>query len=736
MSDQVNRKLAAVMFTDIVGYTAKVQVDEANALGMVERHRKILHEETANVSGEVVEFYGDGSLSIYNSVLDAVRCATAMQKQYNSYPVVPVRIGIHLGDIAMKDGSIFGDGVNVSSRVQDKGYPGAIMVSERIANELRNHREFTTLSVGNHVLKNVEKPMELFYVDHPGVVVPEKKHWPKVQNTKGRKGLKFGVLAIGLAILAAVASQYVLPLKKKSAQSLDEIVLADRLAVPPFENFTTMTDLSVLSNMSAHWITKGLSESSDANVVSYDSIERLTEEGDIANAGAINLIKGNYSLAGMNQDSLLFSALLMNRKSGSVIYTFEDVICDKDQPLIGISELANIIKGYWTSRDEVLSPPKYDAYESYLNAQELWSTDDEKTEQLLLEAIRLDPSFYDAHFRLLDYYNNEGEFVKEAQLISELKTDLNNMSDRQKNMVLYHEADVNGQLQRAYLLFMKEFEEDPEDLFNNTSAMILSKNYVNRPEQSIDHFKLIPLESLELDLCSYCLDRIYSALLAYGEAGDKDEAANLAERFLPYAVDRGHYSALIKIYARLNRPEEVTKIINIASDRVQRHQYLYYIAGQEFILQEDESSASLFLDMAEASYGSEPSRTLGRIKILKKEYEEALSIFENILDQDYERNLSYLGYCQGKLGLNDEAQSTLNKLTALQSSIGTRGDFDYYSARVSLGKGDINQALNLLQTAYNSGKAFMPFVSYNDDPTLLELFSHPTYQRILQPKID
>ena len=97
MAEKEVRKLAAVMFTDIEGYTAFVQKDEAAALKKVAIHRQFLEKYTAEYNGRVIAFYGDGSLSIYESALDAVNCGIAMQKAYQTEHPIPVRIGIHVG---------------------------------------------------------------------------------------------------------------------------------------------------------------------------------------------------------------------------------------------------------------------------------------------------------------------------------------------------------------------------------------------------------------------------------------------------------------------------------------------------------------------------------------------------------------------------------------------------------------------------------------------------------------
>ncbi|MEM6807038.1 MAG: adenylate/guanylate cyclase domain-containing protein, partial [Bacteroidota bacterium] len=107
------------MFTDIQGYTALMQDNEAAAVKLRDRHREIMRIYHKKHAGKIVQYYGDGSLSIFNSCVEAVKCAVSIQKELQaSDPQVPLRVGIHLGDIIERDDDIIGNGVNMASRVE------------------------------------------------------------------------------------------------------------------------------------------------------------------------------------------------------------------------------------------------------------------------------------------------------------------------------------------------------------------------------------------------------------------------------------------------------------------------------------------------------------------------------------------------------------------------------------------------------------------------------------------
>ncbi|RLD21629.1 MAG: adenylate/guanylate cyclase domain-containing protein, partial [Bacteroidetes bacterium] len=145
------RKLAVVMFADITGYTAMVQENETAALAKVDIQREVLKRMTQEYGGEVIAFYGDGSLSTYPSAIDAVKCAIKMQKAYTERNV-PVRIGLHLGDMIFKEGAVLGEGVNLSAKIEAQGIPGAVLVSSKIQSEIANHPEILTKSLGHYTL--------------------------------------------------------------------------------------------------------------------------------------------------------------------------------------------------------------------------------------------------------------------------------------------------------------------------------------------------------------------------------------------------------------------------------------------------------------------------------------------------------------------------------------------------------------------------------------------------------
>ena len=168
------RHLSAILFTDIVGYTAMMQKDERQAVAVIRQYTAVLEKSVAIHHGEVVNHYGDGSLCIFSSTTDAVSCAIDIQHQLlNTEPAVPLRIGLHIGEIFFEDGKIFGDGVNVASRIQSLGQANSILFSKEFFDTIRTQPSFKSVSLGHFDFKNVDEPVEVFALASEGLIIPK-----------------------------------------------------------------------------------------------------------------------------------------------------------------------------------------------------------------------------------------------------------------------------------------------------------------------------------------------------------------------------------------------------------------------------------------------------------------------------------------------------------------------------------------------------------------------------------
>jgi class 3 adenylate cyclase/pimeloyl-ACP methyl ester carboxylesterase len=159
---QADRQLLAIMFTDVVGYTAITERDEAAAERIRAAHRELVQTRVRQFDGEVVDVTGDESLSIFVSALRAVDCALAIQGALRSDPEFRLRIGIHLGDVLRQEGEVIGEGVNVAARIRPLAEPGGICISEPIYQLVRTRVRSGAEPLGPKALKNVEQPLALY----------------------------------------------------------------------------------------------------------------------------------------------------------------------------------------------------------------------------------------------------------------------------------------------------------------------------------------------------------------------------------------------------------------------------------------------------------------------------------------------------------------------------------------------------------------------------------------------
>ena len=365
------RRLAAVMFTDLVGYTALTQRNEALAMQLLEEHRRLVRPFFPKHNGREVKTIGDAFLVEFASALEATRCAFDIQQSLNEVNSgrpedrrVLARIGIHLGDVIHDQNDVYGDAVNISSRIEPLASPGGICVSEQVYSQIKNKFEFPLSSLGEKNLKNVNEPIEVFRV-----VLP----WEK---------------------------------KSESESSLDK----SRIAVLPFANMSpdpndqyfadgiTEEIISIVSGIS------GLSVISRTSVMGYKgTTKKLGEIGRELDVGSI--LEGSVRKAG---NRIRITAQLIDVVSDRHLWAqnydrnFDDIFAVQ-------SEIAEKVAGELKIRlvdsDKRVIEKKptenTEAYNNFLRGREMFREETEPSLKqaiaLFEKAIELDPSFAKAY---------------------------------------------------------------------------------------------------------------------------------------------------------------------------------------------------------------------------------------------------------------------------------------------------------------------------------------------------
>ncbi|TMI43578.1 adenylate/guanylate cyclase domain-containing protein [Candidatus Bathyarchaeota archaeon] len=166
---QGKRRLAAIMFTDMAGYTALGQKNESLSLALVEEQRKLLRPVFGRHNGREIKTMGDGFLVEFSNAMDAVRCAYDVQRASREFNMsqqgdqrITIRIGLHLGDVVESQGDISGDAVNIASRIQSLAENGGISLTRQVYDQVQNKFELPLESLGTKSLRNVRAPLEVY----------------------------------------------------------------------------------------------------------------------------------------------------------------------------------------------------------------------------------------------------------------------------------------------------------------------------------------------------------------------------------------------------------------------------------------------------------------------------------------------------------------------------------------------------------------------------------------------
>jgi class 3 adenylate cyclase len=243
---RTGRRLAAIVFADVAGYTELSSRDEDLALAVIELFQDMSRTAVNGQGGRVVKFLGDGMLAEFASLDAAVAASHALQAAFSSSVEVQeagiaLRVGVHLGDVVFsEDGDIHGSGVNVASRIEGHAPLSGIVVSDSAYRQLRNRRAYTFSSIGEHALKGVPDPMELYVVLLEGQQPPA----PAVRVIKDRTpqssgaGWSFLRWAFGLTLTVVIAAyaadfQGVRGATMQLATGLGISLGGDRVAVQP-----------------------------------------------------------------------------------------------------------------------------------------------------------------------------------------------------------------------------------------------------------------------------------------------------------------------------------------------------------------------------------------------------------------------------------------------------------------------------------------------------------------------
>ncbi len=374
------------MFTDMVDYTTMSEKNEALALTLLEEHRKLLRPVFARHGGREVKTVGDGFLVEFPSALEAVRCALEIQhlmdKRNHSVPserTMLLRVAIHLGDVEHRDGDVYGDAVNIASRIHSLADPGGVCITQQVYDHVRNSDEFRTVALGQNQLKNMHTPTQVYTV------------LPSVGTTKPTKSESLEPRRVAA-----------LPLTILSSDHQDEY-FADGLTEEIINTLSSIPELRVIARTS---------------VMKYKQVNKSVGEiGRELKVGTV--LEGSVRKAGSR---LRISLQLIDVGSEAPIWAqkYDRELEDVFKIQTDIAErVADALKVQLVRKNRTLieqkAPDDIAAYVLYLRGRYYWSKrtkeDLEKAIAYFGEAIQKDPNYALAHAGMADCYTLMGRHL-------------------------------------------------------------------------------------------------------------------------------------------------------------------------------------------------------------------------------------------------------------------------------------------------------------------------------------
>jgi TM2 domain-containing membrane protein YozV len=166
-----------------------MQTNELKGIEMRNRHRQVFEESTEKYEGQLLQYFGDGTLSIFDSSTDAIECAVEMQRKFKGEPKVPLRIGVHTGEIVFNEDEAFGHALNVAARIEPICITGGVYLTGKVQEDINNHPWIRSISLGLYELKNINEAIEVFAVTNEGVDFPVKPRIQEPQNKFKKKNV-------------------------------------------------------------------------------------------------------------------------------------------------------------------------------------------------------------------------------------------------------------------------------------------------------------------------------------------------------------------------------------------------------------------------------------------------------------------------------------------------------------------------------------------------------------------
>ncbi len=406
----MERRLAAILAADVVGYSHLMGEDEMGTLEALKAHRKeLLDPKVAEHHGRVVKLIGDGTLAEFPSVVEAVQCAVEIQQGMAARNVeipearrIEFRIGINLGDIIVEGDDIYGDGVNVAARLEGLAEPGGICVSRTVRNQVRDKLQVDFEDLGEQEVKNIARPVRVFRV-HLDEEDRRTRARPRKTRTKPGRSVVFAVAGVVLLAAAAGLAAWWQPWRS-------EIDPEPSVAVLPFANQSSDSQDDYFSDGITEDIIAALGRFSNLMVFSRNAVfhykdKPATPEQISRELGARYLVSGSVRKSG---DRVRVTAELSDTAQATVLWSgryeegIDDIFAVQDeitQHVVGaLVKRLNLVE-----QERALAKPTSNlkAYDFVLQGRSYIHKSTRsanfKARELIEKAIELDPEYASAY---------------------------------------------------------------------------------------------------------------------------------------------------------------------------------------------------------------------------------------------------------------------------------------------------------------------------------------------------
>ena len=639
MENTPTRKLAAIMFTDIAGFTKSMSYDEQLAIQAVRKKRTIIQPLINEYNGIFVKEIGDGTLSYFNSAIDASNCAISIQEKTYNVESLNIRVGIHIGDIVFDKDDVFGDGVNIASRLESLSPVGGVCISSNVYDELSNKKEFDAVSLGLQSLKGVGRVIEIYALKGDKLRHPDQLEY---KNTRIEK------------------------------HDDDEI---PSIAIIPFDNKGAEEDVFYAYGISTDLI----SDCSGAGLIRVASLKDV-EKLDYNNLETIEIAKKllvRYIAQGTlwkMGEMFQLSIELYDTKEKKVIWSDRWQEKWKDLTSIKSNLTDGLLKSLNTSSKikDIDTPLDTQAYEYYLKANYKYEKrksleDAEIAKGLLQKAIDIDNNLLEAHHLLGHIHQTAGDYDTAMKILTpilKLAQDLGRM--RMLGIIFngignikLDQGDINlalGNFEKS----LKIFEELDDKYLMGASLLGIGNMYYSKGnyDKALEYWFRVLKINEELNNKNR-IKSIYNNIgIAYLEKGNFEESLNFHNRSLKIAEEIDDISSMSFSFVNIGI---------VYSNKGNYDQALDFC----------DKSLKIREKLGDQKQIGVSLTRLGYTHYSKGEYKKSLEYFDRVIrinkEIGYKRGLTFpksgKGYVYFMTNKYDEAIKELQESLALQDEI-------------------------------------------------------------------